>query len=121
MFMIPGGYRDAPPGTLPSAEAVAEMMQFNAALQEDGVLLALDGLHPPSMGAHVTFADGTPSVGDGPLPGANDVVGGYWIIDVPTKEHALAWATRCPAGRDDAIEIRQIQEFSDFVEEPHVP
>jgi hypothetical protein len=114
MLMIPNGYTDAAPGTMPDAKAVEAMMQYNASLQKAGVLLALDGLHPPSMGARVTFSGGKPTVTDGPFPGVKEVLGGYWIIQVRSKEEAIAWASRCPASDNEIIEVRQMQEFSDF-------
>ena len=67
MLMIPHGYETAAPGTVPSAEAVAAMMKYNEALKDAGVLITLDGLHPPSMGARVSFASGKPVVTDGPF------------------------------------------------------
>ncbi|HZD06285.1 MAG TPA: YciI family protein, partial [Longimicrobiales bacterium] len=67
MLMIPKGYETAEPGTMPEADAVAAMMKFNEALEEAGVLRALDGLHPPSMGARVSFSGGKPTVTDGPF------------------------------------------------------
>jgi hypothetical protein len=114
MLMIPKGYETAEPGTMPPADAVAEMMKYNEALQKAGVLLALDGLHPPSMGARVSFAGGKPKVTDGPFVEAKEVVGGYWMIQVKSKEEAIEWASRCPAGENEVIEIRQVQEFGDF-------
>jgi pimeloyl-ACP methyl ester carboxylesterase len=81
------------------------------------VLLALDGLHPPSMGARVSFAGGKPKVTDGPFAEAKEVLGGYWMIQVRSKDEAIAWATRCPASEDETIEIRQVQEMSDFTPE----
>ena len=72
------------------------MMKYNESLQKAGVLLALDGLHPPSMGARVTFAGGKPKVTDGPFAEAKEVLGGYWMIQVKSKEEAIEWATRCP-------------------------
>ena len=72
-------------GTVPSAEAVAAMMKYNEQLQKAGVLLALDGLHPPSMGARVTFAGGKAKVTDGPFTEAKEVVGGYWMIQVKSR------------------------------------
>jgi hypothetical protein len=114
MLMIPKGYESAAPGTMPSAEAVAAMMKYNEALQNAGVLLALDGLHPPSAGARVSFRGGTPSVTDGPFAEAKEVLGGYWMIRVNSREEAIAWACRCPAGDNEIIEIRQVQEFEDF-------
>jgi hypothetical protein len=114
MLMIPKGYESAAPGTMPPADAVAAMMKYNEALQQAGVLLALDGLHPPSMGARVTFAGGKPKVTDGPFPEAKEILGGYWMIQVKSREEAIEWATRCPASENEIIEIRQVQEFSDF-------
>ena len=114
MLMIPKGYEQAEPGTMPDAKAVAAMMKYNEALQKAGVLLALDGLHPPSMGARVSFAGGKPKVQDGPFAEAKEVLGGYWMIQVKSKEEAVEWASRCPASENEVIEIRQVQEFSDF-------
>ncbi len=114
MLMIPRGYEEAKPGTVPDAEAVGRMMKYNEALQKAGVLLALDGLHPPSMGARVTFRGGTPKVTDGPFVEAKEVVGGYWMIQVKSREEAIDWASRCPAGENETIEVRQVQEFADF-------
>jgi hypothetical protein len=114
MLMIPKGYENAAPGTMPEAERVAEMMKYNEALKSAGVLRALDGLHPPSMGARVSFTGGKPKVVDGPFIETKEVLGGYWMIDVKSKEEAIAWASRCPASDDEVIEIRQVQEFEDF-------
>jgi len=114
MIMIPKGYENATPGTMPDAKAVEAMMKYNEALQKAGVLLALDGLHPPSMGARVSFPGGRAKVTDGPFAEAKEVIGGYWMIQVKSKEEAIQWATRCPAGENEVIEIRQVQEFSDF-------
>jgi hypothetical protein len=114
MLMIPKGYENAAPGAMPDAKAVAAMMKYNESLQKAGVLLALDGLHPPSMGARVTFPGGKPKVTDGPFTEAKEVLGGYWMIQVKSKEEAVEWASRCPAGENEIIEVRQVQEFSDF-------
>jgi hypothetical protein len=117
MLMIPKGYESAEPGAMPEAEAVAAMMKYNEALQEAGVLLALDGLHPPSMGARVSFPGGKPVVTDGPFAEAKEVLGGYWMIEVGSKEEAIAWAKRCPASANEVIEVRQVQEMEDFPED----
>lgn len=114
MLMIPKGYESAAPGTLPSAEAVEAMMAYNRELQQAGVLIALDGLHPPSMGARVSFAGGKPKITDGPFPEAKEVLGGYWMIEVASREEAIAWAARCPGGDNETIEVRQVQEMEDF-------
>ena len=114
MLMIPKGYEKAAPGAMPDAKAVAPMMKYNESLQKAGVLLALDGLHPPSMGARVSFSGGKPTVTNGPFTEAKEVVGGYWMIQVESKEEAVEWAPRCPASDNEVIEVRQVQEFSEF-------
>jgi hypothetical protein len=114
MLMIPKGYEAAQPGTMPDAKAVAAMMKYNESLQKAGVLLALDGLHPPSMGARVSFSGGKAKVVDGPFSEAKEVLGGYWMIQVKSREEAIEWASRCPGSENEIIEIRQVQEFSDF-------
>jgi hypothetical protein len=114
MLMIPKGYETAAPGTMPDAEGVAAMMKYNEELQRAGILLALDGLHPPSAGARVTFEGGKPKVTDGPFPEAKEVLGGYWMIQVRSRDEAIEWARRCPAGENEIIEIRQVQEFEEF-------
>ena len=114
MLMIPRGYEKAAPGTMPDAKAVAAMMKYNEELQKAGVLLALEGLHPPSMGARVSFAGGKPKVTDGPFIETKEVLGGYWMIKVASKQEAIEWASRCPGSDNELIEIRQVQEMSDF-------
>ncbi|HZF16645.1 MAG TPA: YciI family protein [Steroidobacteraceae bacterium] len=117
MLMIPKGYESAKPGTLPDAKAVEAMMKYNEALAKAGVLLALDGLHPPSMGARVSFKGGKPMVTDGPFAEAKEVLGGYWMIQVKSRAEAIEWAKRCPGGDNEVIEIRQVQEMADFPED----
>jgi hypothetical protein len=117
MLMIPKGYEKAAPGAMPDAKAVAAMMKYNEALLKAGVLVSLEGLHPPSMGARVSFSGGKPMVTDGPFIEAKEVLGGYWMIQVKSKAEAIEWASRCPASDNEVIEIRQVQEMSDFPEE----
>src|SRR6267154_3690770 len=117
MLMIPKGYEKAKPGAMPDPRAVAAMMKYTESLQQAGVLLALDGLHPPSMGARVSFTGGKPDVTDGPFTEAKEVLGGYWMIQVKSKEEAVEWAKRCPASDNEMIEVRQVQEFEDFTPE----
>ena len=114
MLMIPKGYEKAEPGAMPDAKAVAAMMKYNEELQKAGVLLALEGLHPPSMGARVSFSGGKPKVTDGPFVETKEVIGGYWMIQARSKEEAIEWASRCPASDNEVIEVRQVQEFADF-------
>ena len=114
MIVIPRGYEKAKPGTMPDPKVVAEMSKYNASLQEAGVLLSMEGLHPPSTGARVTFTGGKPKVIDGPYTEAKEVIGGFWMIQVKSKAEALGWAKRAPMPENEVIEIRQVQEFEDF-------
>lgn len=114
MLMIPKGYESADPGAMPPADAVAAMMRYNEELQKAGVLLALDGLHPPSMGARVSFETGKPKVTDGPFAEVKEVLGGYWMIQVKSRAEAIEWAKRCPGQPNEVIEVRQVQDFADF-------
>jgi hypothetical protein len=116
LLMIPKGYEMATPGTVPDVKAVEQVMKYNEDLQKAGVLLALDGLHPPSMGARVSFKGGKSSVLDGPFTEAKEVVGGYWVIDVKSRADAIDWAKRCPGSDNEVVEVRQIQEFDDYSE-----
>lgn len=81
---------------MPDPKAVAAMMKDNESLQKAGVLVGLDGLHPLSAGARVSFSAGKPKVMDGPFVETKEVVGGYWMIKVKSKEEAIEWASRCP-------------------------
>jgi len=114
MLMIPKGYEAATPGAMPDAQAVAAMMKYNESLQKAGVLLALEGLHPPAAGARVSFSGGTPVVTDGPFAETKECIGGYWMIQVKSRDEAIQWASRCPAGDNEVIEVRQVQEFAEF-------
>ena len=114
MLMIPKGYESAKPGTMPDPKAVDAMMKYNQSLQKAGVLLGVEGLHPPSTGARVSFAGGKPTVTDGPFAEIREVIGGYWMIQVKSKEEAIEWAKRCPGSASEVIEVRQVQEFADF-------
>src|ERR1700752_2172184 len=113
MLMIPLGYETAPPDVQLDPERVKAMMKYNEALKEAGVLITLDGLHPPSMGARVSFASGKPVVTDGPFTAAKEVIGGYGSIEVDSRDEAIAWARKCPASSNEVIEIRQVQEMAD--------
>jgi hypothetical protein len=101
----------------PSVEVVEAMSRYNEELRKAGMLLALDGLRPPSDGGTVRFsADGETTITDGPFSEAKEVVGGYWLIQARSKEEALEWAGRCPA-RGCAIEVRRIVEMDEFPED----
>jgi hypothetical protein len=90
-------------------------MEYNKSLQKAGVLLALDGLLPPSTGARVAYTDGKATVTDGPFAEAKEIIGGgYWIIQVRSREEAIEWAKRAPMSNHEMIEVRQIFETADF-------
>jgi len=114
MIMFPKGYENAKPGTLPDLKAIEAMRKYNEQLGKAGVLLALDGLHPPSMGARVTFKNGKSKVIDGPFSESKEVVGGFWIIQVKSREEALEWASRIPGSDNEMVEVRQVMEITDF-------
>jgi hypothetical protein len=111
LLMIPKGYETAKPGTVPTdAERVAQMMKFNQALKDAGVLVSLNGLHPVSAGARVSFAGGRPTVTDGPFVETKEALGGYYLIDAPDLDTALAVAKTCPA-RFGGVEVRPVMTF----------
>src|SRR6476659_3387640 len=114
MLVIPKGYEQAPPDTTPDADQVAEMMKYNESLAKAGVLLSLDGLLPPSAGVRVSFSGGKPKVTDGPFSEAKECVGGYWMIQVKSREEAIEWAKRAPMSDNEIIELRGVQEMEDF-------
>jgi hypothetical protein len=114
LLIIPKGYASAEPGTVPTADAVEKMMRFNTELQDAGVLLALDGLHPVSMGGRVVFEHGGKRFVEG-RDVTGDVLGGYWMIRVDSRQEAIDWAMKVPdTGQDGIVEIRQVQEMEDF-------
>jgi hypothetical protein len=119
MLVIPRGYETAPADATKTLDPkrIAQMMKYNESLQKAGVLLALDGLHPPSTGARVSYRGGKPTVTDGPFAESKEVLGGYWMIQVKSRAEAIEWASRCPGSENEAIEVRQVQEMSDFPED----
>jgi hypothetical protein len=116
MLMIPAVYQGGapPPGFVPDPKKVREMDRFNEELGRAFKIEALNGLHPRAMGARVTFAKGRSSVTDGPFIETKEVVGGYWLVEAPSKEEVVKWAQRCPADEGDIIEIRQVFAPEDF-------
>jgi hypothetical protein len=127
MFMIPPEYQSnasadkkAKANFTPPKEAVEAMSKYNEELAKAGVLVSLEGLHPIVSGARVTFRGGKQLVTDGPFVEAKEVVGGYWILNVKSKEEAVEWAKRCPAVKVESgavIEVRQVFELSEFPDE----
>jgi hypothetical protein len=117
MLMIPNVYRGnkkLDPGFVPDAKKVADMGRFNEEMSKAVKILSLNGLHPLSTGARVSFTKGKATVTDGPFIETKDVLGGYWLIEAKSKEEVVKWAERCPADEGDVIEIRQIFEVEDF-------
>ena len=114
MLVIPKGYEKAAADFVPPADIVARMTKYNESLTKAGVLLSLDGLHPPAKGTRLRFSGGKPKVTDGPFAESKELVGGYWMIQVKSKEEAVEWAKRAPMQDGDIIEVRQVQEIEDF-------
>lgn len=117
MLVIPKAYENAKADFVPPVDLVAKMTKFNESLSKAGVLLSLDGLTPPAKAARVTFGGGKARVTDGPFAEAKEMVGGFWIIQVRSREEAVEWARRAPMLDGDVIEVRQVQELADFPED----
>jgi hypothetical protein len=115
MIAFEKGYENAKPGWVPDLKDMEVMGKYNEQLQKAGVLLALDGLTPPStMSARVTFKSGKSKLTDGPFTETKEVVGGYWIIQVKSREEALEWASRIPGKDNVTVEVRRMFEITDF-------
>ena len=119
MLMIPQVYqgeegRNIPSDFSPTAEDVEKMTKYNEDLAKAGALIALDGLHPTTKGARISFSGGKPRVTDGPFIESKEVLGGYWMIKAASREEAIEWARRVPARDGDVIEVRQVFEMEDF-------
>jgi hypothetical protein len=95
-------------------EKMGKMGRFNEELQKAGVLLAVDGLCPPAAAARVSFPGGKPMVTDGPFAETKEAIGGYWMLQVKSRDEAIEWMRRCPAEPGDVIEIRQIFDPEHF-------
>ena len=102
-------------GVLPTTEEFAKMGEFNEQMVKAGVMLAADGLQPSSKGSRIKFNAGRPSVTDGPFAETKELVCGFWIIQVKSKEEAIQWISRAPFS-DQEVEIRQVFELEDFGE-----
>jgi len=112
MLMYPGPKAET--GALPDAAVVAAMMKYNEELVRAGVLLAGDGLQPSAMGARIRSAGGKRTVIDGPFSEAKELLGGYWLLQVRSREEAVEWGMRVPLADDEMVELRQVHELSDF-------
>ena len=117
-FMMVIFRRDWPNSTKPAEiqdrAAFAEMGKYNDQLKKAGILLAMDGLTPPSMGARLTYNGGKPKITDGPFTESKEVIAGYWMIEVKSREEALEWASRIPCMGDGMVEVRRVVEIADF-------
>ncbi len=109
--------QDSEAGVMPSTEMLEAMGKYNEELVKAGVMLAGEGLHPSSKGARVRFSGDQRTVVDGPFAETKELIAGFWLWEVPSKEAAIDWVKRCPnpmPGVDSEIEIRQVFETSDF-------
>jgi hypothetical protein len=109
---------DSEAGKMPSTELMLAMGKFNEELVNAGVLLAGEGLHPSSKGARIRYDGASRTVIDGPFAETKELIAGFWLIQVKSKEEAIEWMKRCPNPFDgpSEIEIRQVYEMSDFGE-----
>ena len=115
VLMIPKVYEGpTAPNFAPPPDAVEKMMKYNEQLAKAGVLLQLDGLTPPEKGVRVHFKGGKPTVTDGPFTESKEIVGGFWMLQVKSRDEAVEWARRIPAADGDIVELRQVFEMSDF-------
>ena len=103
-------------GRMPDEKLLTKMGKYNEELAKAGVMVAGEGLHPTSKGARVKFADGKHIVTNGPFPESNDLVSGFWIWQVKSKDEAIEWVKHAPFGQGAEIEIRQVHEAEDFGE-----
>jgi hypothetical protein len=110
--------KDSEAGVLPSEELLAAMGKYNEELAKAGVMIAGEGLHPSSKGARVRFSGDKRTVIDGPFSETKELVAGFWLFEVKSKEEAIEWVKRCPNPMlgDSEIEIRQVFEADDFGE-----
>jgi len=108
------GADDYENGRMPSQEEISRMMTYNQELAAAGIMKGGDGLHPTTKAINVAYGDGKPVVSDGPFAESKEVVGGFWLWNVASREEAIAWASKCPLSPGDSLELRQIFELEDF-------
>jgi hypothetical protein len=113
MVMVPAN-QESEAGVLPDEKTLAEMGKFNEEMVKAGVLLAGEGLHATSKGARIKFSGGKTTVIDGPFTESKELIAGFWLIQVKSKEEAIAWMKRAPFGGGVVLEIRQVFEADDF-------
>jgi hypothetical protein len=113
MVMVPAS-KESEAGVLPDEKLLAEMGKFNEEMVKAGIMLAGEGLHPTSKGARIRFSGGKTTVLDGPFTESKELIAGFWLIQVKSKEEAIAWMSRAPFGEGVQIELRQVFEAEDF-------
>jgi hypothetical protein len=118
-MMIVKASKESEAGILPTEQELADMGRFNEEMVKAGVMLAGEGLQASSKGARVRFENGTPRVIDGPFAETKELVAGFWLIQVRSRDEAIEWARRVPF-KDGEIEIRQVFELEDFGESPAI-
>jgi hypothetical protein len=118
MVMVKGN-EDTEAGVMPSEELLTAMGRYNEELVKAGVLLAGEGLHPTSKGARVRFSGSERTVIDGPFTEAKELIAGFWLIQVKSREEAIEWVKRIPnpTGDESEVELRQVFEMDDFGDE----
>ena len=113
-MMLVKANADSEAGVLPSRELVAAMGRFNEEMVAAGVMLAGEGLHPSSKGTRIPYAGKQRTVTDGPFPETKELLAGFWIIQVKSREEAMQWALRIPFEMGEVVEVRQVFETTDF-------
>ena len=123
-MMLVKASKDSEAGVMPDDNLIAAMTKYNDEMAKAGILLDLAGLQPSSKGARIKFSGKTPTVVDGPFAEAKELIAGYWLIQVKSKEEAIDWAKRCPSPHGEAaegeIELRQLFELEDFGPSPAI-
>ena len=123
-MMMVRATKDSEDGVMPDDSLIAAMTKYNEEMAKAGVLLEGAGLQPSSKGARIKFSGGKPTVVEGPFAGPRELIAGYWLIQVNTKQEAIDWARRCPppfgAEREGEIELRQLFELEDFDPSPAI-
>jgi hypothetical protein len=115
-MMIVKATKDSEAGVMPEEKLLADMLRFNEEMAKAGVMLAGEGLHPSSKGARIRFSGTKRTAIDGPFAETKELIAGYWMIQVKSKEEAISWAKRCPNPMpgESEIELRQVFEAEDF-------
>ncbi len=113
MVIVPAS-KESEAGILPDEKIFSEMVKFNEEMVKAGVMLAGDGLHPTSKGARLEFSAGKTTVIDGPFAESKELIAGFWLIEVKSKEEAIAWMKRAPFGDGVVLEIRQVHEIDEL-------